>query len=150
MAAGTLSAFMYGRVSASLGRARTLVYAYIVIMIVSVVFGLGRNIPLAIGAFALFGIALFSTYPANLSFIGSRVEERHRTAAFSLASNIMIIGNSIFSFVSGRISDRFGINAPFLLLGVMTVIVLAYLVVMVRTGKVSADGCRIARRTGPH
>jgi len=150
MAAGTLSAFMYGRVSAALGRARTLVYAYIIITVVAVVFGLGRSVPLAIGAFALFGIALFSTYPANLSFIGNSVETRHRTAAFSLASNIMIVGNSVFSYFSGRISDSFGINAPFLLLGGMTVIVLAYLAAMVRAGKISADGCRIARRSGPH
>ena len=150
MAAGTLSAFMYGRVSARLGRARTLVYAYIVITVVALVFGLGRSVPLAIGAFAIFGMALFSTYPASLSFIGSSVEPRNRTAAFSLASNIMIIGNSIFSFVSGRISDSYGINAPFLLLGGMTIIVLAYLVIMIRTGRISADGCRIARRTGPH
>jgi FSR family fosmidomycin resistance protein-like MFS transporter len=150
MSAGTLSAFMYGRISASLGRARTLVYAYIAIMIVALIFGLGRSVPLSIGAFALFGIALFSTYPANLSFIGSSVDPRNRTAAFSLASNIMIIGNSIFSFISGRISDTFGINAPFLLLAAMTLVVLSYLVAMIRTGRVSADGCRIARRVGPH
>ena len=106
--------------------------------------------PLAIGAFVLFGIALFSTYPANLSFIGASVEPRNRTAAFSLASNIMIIGNSIFSFVSGKISDSYGINAPFLLLGGMTVVVMSYLVMMIRTGRVAADGCRIARRSGPH
>jgi MFS family permease len=150
MAAGTLAAFMYGRVSAALGRARTLVYAYVIITAVAVVFGLGRSVHLAIGAFALFGIALFSTYPANLSFIGNSVEARHRTAAFSLASNIMIIGNSVFSYFSGKISDSFGINAPFLLLGALTVTVLAYLAVMIRTGRISADGCRFARRSGPH
>ena len=150
MAAGTLSAFNYGPVSARLGRARTLVYAYIVIAAVALVFGFSRSVPLTVGAFALFGIALFMTYPANLSFIGASVEQRHRTAAFSLASNIMIIGNSIFSFVSGRISDAFGINAPFLLLASMTVLVLAYLAMMIRHGKISADGCRIARRSGPH
>ncbi len=150
MAAGTLSAFMYGKVSAKLGRARTLVFAYIVIMVVAVIFGLGRSVPLAIGAFALFGIALFSTYPANLSFIGNSVEPRNRTAAYSLASNIMIIGNSIFAYVSGKISDSYGINTPFLLLAGMTIVILAYLVMMIRTGRISADGCRIARRTGPH
>ena len=150
MATGTLSAFMYGKISTRLGRARTLVYAYLVITVVAIIFGLGRNIPLAIGAFALFGIALFSTYPANLSFIGSSVEPRNRTAAFSLGSNIMIIGNSIFAYISGKISDTYGINAPFLLLGGMTMIILAYLALMIRSGKVAAEGCKIARRSGPH
>jgi MFS family permease len=150
MAAGTVSAFMYGRISGGLGRARTLVYAYAAIAAVAFVFGLGRSVHLVIGAFAVFGIALFLTYPANLSFIGSSVEPRSRTAGFSLASNIMIIGNSIFSFLSGGLSDRYGINAPFLLLGGMTLLVLAYLLFMVRTGRISADGCKIAKRVGPH
>ncbi len=150
MGAGTLSAFMYGRVSAKLGRARTLVYAYIAITVVALIFGLSRNVPLSVGAFALFGIALFSTFPASLSFIGSSVDPRNRTAAFSLAANIMIIGNSIFSFISGRISDSYGINTPFLLLGAMTLAVLAYLVMMIWTGRISADGCKLARRVEPH
>ncbi len=150
MSAGTFSAFSYGRISAILGRSRTLVYAYIAIAVVAVIFGLGRNVPVTIAAFAVFGIALFATYPAILSFIGSSVDPKNRTAAFSLASNVMIIGNSIFSFISGRLSDSFGINAPFLLLGVMTLLVLAYLVTMIRTGRISADGCRIARRAEPH
>jgi predicted MFS family arabinose efflux permease len=148
MCAGTLSAFSYGRVSSALGRARTLVYAYLAIASVALIFGLGRSVPVTIAAFVIFGVALFSTYPANLSFIGSSVAPRNRTAAFSLASNIMIIGNSIFSYISGRISDRFGINAPFLLLGCMTLIVLAYLAAMVRSGRIAADGCRLAGRTG--
>ncbi|HER43140.1 MAG TPA: MFS transporter, partial [Candidatus Eisenbacteria bacterium] len=136
--------------SGGLGRARTLVYTYAAVGAVAFVFGLGSSLPLAIGAFAVFGIALFLTYPANLAFIGSSVEPRSRTAGFSLSSNIMIIGNSVFSFVSGGLSDRYGINAPFLLLGGMTVLVMVYLVFMVRTGRIPADGCRIAQRVGPH
>jgi len=150
MAAGTLSAFMYGRISAALGRARTLIYAYAAVAVVALVFGLGRSVHMAIGAFAVYGIALFLTYPANLSFIGSSVEPRSRTAGFSLSSNIMIIGNSVFSFVSGSLSDRYDINAPFLLLAGMTALVLVYLVFMVRTGRISADGCRLAKRVEPH
>ncbi len=146
MAAGTLSAFSYGRVSTILGRSRTLVYAYIAIAVVTAIIGLGRNIPLTIAAFAVFGAALFSTYPATLSFIGSSVDPRNRTAAFSLASNLMIIGNSIFTYISGKLSDAYGINTPFLLLGAMTLAVLAYLVTMIRTGRIAADGCRLARR----
>jgi FSR family fosmidomycin resistance protein-like MFS transporter len=146
MCAGTLSAFSYGRISATLGRARTLVYAYLTIAAISLIFGFGRSVPLTIAAFAVFGVALFATYPANLSFIGSSVAPRNRTAAFSLASNMMIVGNSIFSYISGRISDRFGINAPFLLLGAVTAIVLIYLAAMVRSGRIAADGCRIAGR----
>ena len=150
MSAGTLAAFSYGRISSILGRSRTLVYAYIAIAVVTAIIGLGRNIPVTIAAFAIFGVALFSTYPATLSFIGNSVDPRNRTAAFSLASNLMIIGNSIFTYISGKLSDAYGINTPFLLLGAMTLAVLAYLVMMIRTGRISADGCRLARLAGPH
>ncbi|MDD3643621.1 MAG: MFS transporter [Candidatus Krumholzibacteria bacterium] len=150
MCAGTISAFFYGKLAERFSRARALVWAYAVVSIVSFVFGLSGNIPLTFAAFALYGIAIFITYPANLSFISSTVEPRNRTAAFSLASNVMIIGNSIFSYFSGRISDAFGIHAPFILLGVCSVLVLGHLVWMIATGRIEAPGCRIIPRLGPH
>lgn len=150
MCAGTLSAFFYGRLAARFSRARALVWAYATVSVVSFVFGLSGNIPVTFIAFALYGVALFTTYPANLSFISSTVEPRNRTAAFSLASNVMIIGNSVFSFLSGRISDAFGIHAPFLALGACSLIVLGHLVWLILTGRIEAPGCLIIRRFGPH
>jgi len=149
MGAGTLAAFFYGRISSLLSRGRTMVYAYAAITAVALIFGLGRNVPLAIAAFALFGVALFVTYPANLSFIGNAVSRRNRTAAFSITSNMMIIGNSVFSFISGRLSDAFGINTPFLMLGCGSLAVLAYLLMMIRTGRIEAEGCLFARTDPP-
>lgn len=149
MLAGTVSAFFYGRLAARFSRARALVWAYATVAVVSFVFGLSENVPVTFAAFALYGIALFTTYPANLSFISGTVEPRNRTAAFSLASNVMIIGNSVFSYLSGRISDAFGIHAPFLLLGVCSVLVLAHLLWMIATGRVETPGCLVMRRPGP-
>ena len=149
MGAGTIAAFFYGRISSLLSRGRTMVYAYVAITAVAMVFGLSRNVPLTIASFALFGVALFVTYPANLSFIGNAVSRRNRTAAFSITSNMMIIGNSVFSFISGRLSDALGINAPFIMLGCGAFTVLAYLVAMIRMGKIEADGCIFARPSTP-
>ncbi len=149
MGAGTLAAFFYGKISAILSRGRTMVYAYITIAAVALVLGLARSVPLTTAAFALFGVALFVTYPANLSFIGSAASPRNRTAAFSLTANTMIIGNSVFSFISGRLSDAYGINAPFIMLACGAVAVLAYLAGMIRAGKIEAEGCRFARGAPP-
>jgi MFS family permease len=150
MCAGTVSAFFYGRLAARFSRARALVWAYATVAVVSFVFGISGNIHLTFIAFALYGIALFITYPANLSFIGSTVAPRNRTAAFSLASNVMIIGNSVFSYLCGLISDAWGIHTPFLLLGACSVIVLGHLVWMIATGRIDAPGCLVIRRFGPH
>jgi MFS family permease len=146
---GTISAFFYGKISGKLGRPRTLVYAYTLVALIAFTFAFSRNIPLTFTLFGLYGVALFLTYPANLSFIGGSVDKRNSTAAFALGANIMIIGNSIFSYVSGKISDNFGIHSPFILLGSMSVLVVTYLFVMIRTGRISAPGRIVARSDHP-
>lgn len=150
MGGGTLSAFYYGRIAERFSRARALVWAYATVAVVAFVFGLSAYAPLTFFAFALYGIALFTTYPANLSYISAMVEPRDRTAAFSLAANIMIIGNSVFSYVAGRISDAFGIQAPFLLLGAVTLAVLAHLLRMISSGRLEAPARAVAARVEPH
>lgn len=134
MAAGTAAAFFYGYVSGKLDRIRTIILAYSVMVISTLVLGLSDNAALTTVFFIVYGTALFTTYPANLSFVGSTVKGRNRTAAFSLVSNIMIIGNSIFSFIAGRMSDRFGIHSPFLSISAFSFVLIAYVAIMKRAG----------------
>ncbi len=127
IASGAVVTIFYGRISRLLGRMRTLAIAYAIITITTFALGAGSSIPLVVAAFIMFGTAMFITFPAVLSFIGSTVEPENRTAAFSLVSNLMIIGNVVFAFASGLLSDRFGIQIPFLLLGFIALSVFCYL-----------------------
>ncbi len=138
MAAGTAAAFFYGHVSGKLNRTRTIILAYSVMLISSLVLGRSENAPLTTAAFIIYGTALFTTYPANLSFVGNTVKGKNRTAAFSLVSNIMIIGNSTFSFIAGRMSDRFGIHSPFLLISAFSFALIAYVAIMKRNGGIGS------------
>lgn len=143
MAAGTVSTMFYGRIAEFMGRSRTLVLAYSVIIVSVLLLGISNSTTVTITAFITYGLAIFITYPANLSIVGSIIDAKNRTAAFSLVSNIMIIGNSTFAFLSGFISDAFGIQTPFLVLAGAASIVLAYLSVSLRQGTIPAGAASI-------
>ncbi len=136
MAAGTIAALLYGKVIAWLGRCKTVIIAISIIAVTSLVIAFGMALPLVITGFTFLGFALFSTYPATISFISTTVGERNRTLGFALNANIAIIGSSVFSYLSGRISDLYGIHAPFILLGLMGTVIIFYMSVMVKKGKV--------------
>ncbi len=138
MAAGAAVSFLYGKIAQVLGRHSTIMIAYVVIVLTAITIGLSSNSSLTIGAFIVYGVALFITYPAILSFVGSTVDEKNRTAAFSLVSTIQIVGNSSCAFISGFLSDAYGINTPFLLLGAATLLSVIYLAIIMRTRKITA------------
>jgi FSR family fosmidomycin resistance protein-like MFS transporter len=138
MAAGTLSSFFYGRIAEFIGRQRTITIAYVLIVVTTFAVGLSGNTFMTIGAFVLYGTALFVTYPAILSFVGSTMEANNRTAAFSLVATIQILGNSVFAFISGFLSDAYGINTPFLLLGGATLLAVIYMTIIFRVRKLTA------------
>jgi MFS family permease len=128
MAAGTVSTLFYGRIAEGFGRAKILMIAFAVVVVSVLVMGMSTVPAVTVGAIIVYGLALFVTYPATLAFVGSVIDAKNRTAAFSLVSNISIVGNFTFAFISGRLSDAFGIHTPFLLLagtGLLTILYLA-------------------------
>jgi MFS family permease len=137
MAAGTLSALFYGRIAERFNRRRTLMASYVVMAASSLTLAFGTSAPLVIAAFALSGLGLFITYPSIPSFMSEIIRDRERTAAFALSANISIVGNSVFSFISGHISDMFSIQAPFVLLSAMVILVIFYLRHLIRSGRIS-------------
>ena len=66
------------------------------------------------------------------------MEAKNRTAAFSLVATIQILGNSAFAFISGFLSDAYGINTPFLLLGGATLLSVFYITLILRMKKITA------------
>jgi MFS family permease len=136
MAAGALASLSYGRVSEKLGRHRTIMIAYAVTIVTAFTLGFSGIIALTVTAFILYGMSMFIIYPAILSLIGSSVEAKNRTATFSTVSNFQIIGNSVFSFISGHLSDAFGIHTPFLMLGSATCLITFYMAYILSKGKI--------------
>lgn len=139
MSAGTIAALMYGRTITWLGRCRTILAAFAIITVTAFILAFGTSLTVIIPAFALLGLALFTTYPAVISFISSTVRKRNQTAGFAINANVAIGGNSVFTFVSGHLSDAFGIQTPFLLLGSASIFILIYISAMIRAKKICPD-----------
>jgi len=127
MAMGAIASVTYGKIAELLGRTKTIITAFVLITISAFSIGLVSRTSIIIVSFLTYGISLFITYPALLSFAGSTTRARNRTATFSTVSNLQILGNSSTAYISGFLSDAYGINAPFILLGSASALVVLYI-----------------------
>ena len=135
MAMGTLASLFYGKIAERLERSKIIIIAYSLIALATVAIGISTRTHFTIIAFLIYGIALFTTFPALLSFVGSTTRAHNRTATFSTVSNIQILGNSIFSYISGFLSDAYGINIPFIVLGLTSALVVIYIAAMMKKSR---------------
>jgi fucose permease len=74
---------------------------------------------LALVSLFFFGAFLFFVYPSFQSFVGDDIQPKNQAQAFSLAANVQMVTGAIVVLVNGFLSDRFGINSPFLLVGAL-------------------------------
>lgn len=124
--AGAIAGLLYGKAAERLGRYGTIITGCAITAVITCVIGFSTNL-LATGILmTLFGGSLLLTFPAVLSLVGSSTKSKNRTAAFSLVSNLQVGGNAIFTFAAGFMSDAWGINTPFFLLGAMSLIIAIY------------------------
>jgi len=128
--AGTIASLMYGRVVARVGRYGAIILGCVLTAVTTCIIGFSMNVLLTAVLMATFGWSLFLTFPALLTLVGSVAKTKNRTAAFSLNANVQIIGNASFTFAAGFMSDAWGINTPFFLLGAISLIVAVYVIAL--------------------
>ena len=116
IAAGVLAAYSYGRISAALGRFRSLLLAYFIVGVAGLVLSLTPPPALLIPTFLLFGVGLFITYPALFAFISESTEDVIGGATFGIVFGLQLVGGAIAGYAAGVMADAFGIHTPFLLL----------------------------------
>ncbi|MFQ5552437.1 MAG: MFS transporter [Thermoplasmata archaeon] len=116
IAAGVVAAYSYGRISAALGRFRSLVYAFLVVGLAGLVISLAPPSVVLVPTFLVFGIALFITYPALFAFISESTEDVIGGATFGVVFGFQLIGGALAGYAAGLMADAWGIHTPFLLL----------------------------------
>ena len=116
---GTIATYSFGSLSRRLGRPRIFQGAFLVASFLLLLLGAANKPAMAIASLLLFGLFLFLLYPALQSYVGNAVPATNQAQAFSVVSNIQMLSGALISLVAGFLSDRFGISAPFLLLGAM-------------------------------
>jgi len=114
---GTVMTYLFGRLSRAFGRSRIMRLALAAASLSLLGVGLADRTALAVAGLFAFGISLFLIYPALQSCVGNAVSSRNQSQAFSVASNLQILSGALVSLASGLLSDRFGVNSPFLLIG---------------------------------
>lgn len=127
--AGTVSSVFYGRIVSRSGHRPILIASYAGVMVCSLLLALVSSPSLALAAMIAFGFFLFLTYPCLLSCVGKKLDGTCAPGAFSIAANLQIIGGAVFSFVSGFLSDAYGIESPFALYAGLSIFVVVTLIV---------------------
>jgi MFS family permease len=145
--AGTIASLMYGKVVQWIGRYGAIIFGCILTAVTTCIIGFSTNLALSAVLMAAFGWSLFLTFPALLTLVGSVAKSKNRTAAFSLNANIQILGNAAFTFVAGFMSDAWGINTPFFLLGAVAIIIAVYVLAIRK--RVAAAGAQAAPSMAP-
>jgi MFS transporter, FSR family, fosmidomycin resistance protein len=128
--AGILGSLLYGRVAKRIGRYGAIILGCTLTAVSTCILAFNTSIPVAAVLLAFFGWSLFLTFPALLTLVGSVAKPKNRTAAFSLNANVQIFGNAAFTFVAGFMSDAWGINTPFLLLGCVALVIAVYTIAL--------------------
>lgn len=120
---GTVMTYFFGFLSRHLGRVKISVYAFIGATFFLFILGIAPVKELALVSLFFFGAFLFLVYPGFQSFVGDEVSPKNQTQAFSLAANVQMVTGAIVVLAGGFLSDRFGINSPFLLIGVLGAVI---------------------------
>ncbi|NOR53716.1 MAG: MFS transporter [Candidatus Aminicenantes bacterium] len=116
---GTVMTYLFGFFSRNIGRAKISRYSFLGSTFFIFLLGLAPLKEIALVSLFLFGVSLFLMYPAFQSFIGNEVHIKNQAQAFSLIANVQMLTAAIVVFISGFLSDSFGINSPFILLGIV-------------------------------
>ena len=116
---GTVMTYLFGFLSRNIGRAKICRYSFLGSTFFLFLLGLAPVKELVLVSLFLFGAFLFIMYPAFQSFIGNEIHIKNQAQAFSLVANVQMLTGAVIVFISGFLSDTFGINSPFILLGIV-------------------------------
>ncbi len=125
---GTVMTYIFGFLVRRFNRFRVSLTAFAGATCFLFLLGVSLKMELAVGSLFFFGAFLFLIYPAFQSYVGNKVLEKNQVQAFSLVSNIQMLTGSIVVLISGFLSDKFGINSPFIFLGIIGTLILFYYV----------------------
>jgi MFS family permease len=114
---GTVMTYLFGFLSRHLGRVKISLLAFTGATLFLFIIGTALVKELALTSLFFFGAFLFLVYPGFQSFVAGKVLPKNQAQAFSLVANVQMITGAVVVLVSGFLSDRFGINSPFLLIG---------------------------------
>lgn len=123
---GTVTTYFFGLLSRRFGRFQTSFFGFMASTFFVFLLGAASGAILAVFGLLCFGASLFLVYPAFNSFVGNSVPPGNQAQAFSLTANIQVLTGAVVNLINGILSDKFGISSPFLVIGILGVVVILY------------------------
>lgn len=120
---GTVMTYFFGFISQRFGRLKISLYAFSGATVFLFFLGFVPVMELALVSLFFFGTFLFLVYPGFQSFVGNEVPSKNQAQAFSLSANVQMLSGALVVLIAGFLSDRFGINSPFIFLGILGIFV---------------------------
>jgi FSR family fosmidomycin resistance protein-like MFS transporter len=115
---GCITSFSYSRIKLYLGRKNVIIISYFVIGIACLFLSIVVNVFMILLIMILLGFSVFLTYPALSSFISEVTDESSEGSTFGIVFTLQLGGGTILTFISGFLSDIYGIWIPFVILGI--------------------------------
>lgn len=119
---GSITSLSYGTIRTHIRRKKLLVASYFAIGLLCLTLAVITEIVLLVVVMILLGIAVFMTYPSLVSFVSEVTHESVEGWTFGLTFMFQTGGGTVLLFLSGALSDIFGIWMPFLLLGTLSLL----------------------------
>ncbi len=119
---GSITSLSYGKIRSYIRRKKLLVASYLSLGVLSISLVFSTNIILLIIVMIFLGISVFMTYPALVSFVSEVTDESVEGWTFGLTFTFQTGGGTVLLFVSGVLSDLFGIWMPFALIGTLSLV----------------------------
>lgn len=114
---GTITTYLFGALSERMGRYQASLLGFGGATLACFLIGTASRKGIVLLGFLLFGTFLFLIYPALQSYVGDKIAGKNQAQAFSLVANVQLLSGAMVAFLSGFLSDGFGIHSPFILLG---------------------------------
>ncbi|MCJ7571462.1 MAG: MFS transporter [Candidatus Thermoplasmatota archaeon] len=115
---GCITSFSYSRIKSHLGRKNVIIMSYFIIGVACLFLSVTVNVFIILLIMVLLGFSVFLTYPALSSFISEVTDESSEGSTFGIVFTLQLGGGTILIFLSGFLSDIYGIWMPFVILGV--------------------------------
>ena len=119
---GSIVSFSYGRIRSYINRKQIMVLSYGLLGGLNIILLVFTHLILLIVIMIVLGIVVFMTYPALMSFVSEVTDESAEGWTFGLTFTFQTGGGTILLFLSGVLSDYFGIWMPFAILGFLSLI----------------------------
>lgn len=119
---GSITSLSYGRIRSFIRRKKLLVASYLALGILCISLVIFTHLVVLIMVMIFLGISVFMTYPALVSFVSEVTDESVEGWTFGLIFTFQTGGGTVLLFLSGVLSDLFGIWMPFAVLGTLSLV----------------------------